>query len=204
MRLHKIYPEYSGRVKLRERPFPLEVQGGEPAPRDILEQEWWLAALQEPEAKFQAFQGDWPSTTIPAFQAAWCISQIAPEAVHDFDLRLRRAFFGESRNIGKRETMLELARKADIDFAEFTRLFDSDESRAAVLAEGELGKKSFGVRGTPTVMLEDGTRLRHPIAFPHLRQRKIVSVDRLPCHADGCLDGTRALFEEALKHGSAA
>ena len=47
MRLHKLYRDYIGRVNFRERPFPLEIDGGEAAPRDILEQEWWLAAIQE-------------------------------------------------------------------------------------------------------------------------------------------------------------
>ncbi len=203
MRLHKIYPEYKGRVILRERAFPLEVYGGEPAPRDILEQEWWLAALQEPEAQFNRFHGDdWPATTLPAFQAVWCVSQMEPEQALEFDLRVRRAFFAEGRNIGKRETMLDLAGEAHLDVPTFARLLDSDEGRQAVLAEGKLGKEHFGVRGTPTVMLGDGTRLRHPIAFPHLRARKIVSVDRLPCHSEGCLEATRSLFEQALKSSS--
>ncbi len=203
MRLEKIYPEYLGRVVLRQRAFPLEIFGGEAPPRDILEQEWWLAAIQEPNAPFKPFQGEWPATTLPAFQAAWCVSQIAPGQVHDFDLRIRRAFFAESRNIGARETMLELAGEAGIDTAAFTRLYDSDETRDAVIAEGKLGKERFGVRGTPTLMLADGTRLRHPMAFPHLRGRKIASVDPLPCHGEGCLDATRRLFDEALKHGPA-
>ncbi len=199
MRLHKIYPEYQGRVTLRERPFPLEIYGGEAAPRDILEQEWWLAAIQEPEAQFAPFQGDdWPATTLPAFQAVWCISRLVPDLIHDFDLRVRRAFFAEGRNIGKREILLDLASEAKLDITAFIRLFDSEESRASVLEEGKLGTEHFGVRGTPTVMLGDGTRLRHPIAFPHLRGRKIVSVDRLPCHSEGCLDAIRALFERAI------
>ncbi len=202
MRLHKIYPEFEGRVNLRARAFPLEVYGGEAAPRDILEQEWWLAALQEPDAQFNRFKSeDWPGTTLPAFKAVWCVSRMAPLKVHDFDLRVRRAFFAEGRNIGKRETMLDLAGEAQLDIAAFTGLFDSDESASSVLAEGRLGKERYGVRGTPTVMLPDGTRLRHPIAFPHLRDRRIVSVDRLTCHADGCLDATRALFEQALNRG---
>jgi len=45
VRLHHVLPEYQGRVRLRVRPFPLEVMGGEAAPRAILEQEWWLAAI---------------------------------------------------------------------------------------------------------------------------------------------------------------
>ena len=46
VRLNQILPEYQARMWLRLRPFPLEVVDGEAAPRDILAQEWWLAALQ--------------------------------------------------------------------------------------------------------------------------------------------------------------
>lgn len=187
-------------MTLRTRPFPLEVYGGEAAPRDILEQEWWLAAIQEPEAEFSRFAGDdWPSTTLPAFQAAWAVSRIEPRRVHDFDLRIRRAFFAQGRNIGKRETMLDLASEAGLDLTVFARLMDSDESRTSVLAEARIGKEQFHVRGTPTLMLPNGRRLRHPMAFPRLRERRIVSVDRLPCYGQDCLDATRDLLEQALK-----
>jgi hypothetical protein len=55
------------------------------------------------------------------------------------------------------------------------------------------------VRGTPTLMLADGTRLRLPIAFPIIRNRRIVAVRPLPCIGAGCLDATRALFARALE-----
>ena len=112
VRLHAIRPEYEGQVRLRIRPFPLEVLGGEAAPRDILEQEWWLAAQQEPAAAFAPYTGQtWPTTTLPAFEAAWCMSRLDPAAIYDFDLRVRRAFFGESRDISQRDVLLDLATK---------------------------------------------------------------------------------------------
>ncbi len=125
-----------------------------------------------------------------------------PSQTHDFDLRVRHAFFAEGRNIGKRDTMLELAREASLDLSRFVQLFDSDESQAFVLAEAKLGKERFRVRGTPTIMLSNGTRLRLAMAFPHMRGRKIVAVDHLPCHGEGCLEATRILFEQALKRAA--
>ena len=82
----------------------------------------------------------------------------------------------------------------------FTRLFNSDEARTAVLEEGRLGKEIYKVRGTPTVMLADGKKLRHPLAYPNIKNGKILSVGKLPCCGEGCYDATRALFEQALKH----
>ncbi len=199
VRLHKIAPEYEGRARLVEKAFPLEVYGGGGPPRAILEQEIWLAALQEPDATFKSFSDDnFPTTTLPAFDAAWCARQQGEQIGRDFDLRIRRAFFAERRNIGKREVMLELAREANLDMDHFTRLFNSDEPRAAVLAEGKLGKEQFGVRGTPTVMLSDGKKMRHKIAYPNFDGDKVVSVGKLPCCGEGCDDATRELFEKAL------
>ena len=198
MRLQKIVPEYAGRVRLVEKAFPLEVYGGGPPNRVELELEIWLAALQEPAAVFKPFGDDWPTTTLPAFDAAWCAFQQGESIGRDFDLRIRRAFFAEGLNIGKREVMLDLARKANLDMDHFTRLFNSDEPRTAVLEEGRLGKEKYGVRGTPTIMLSDGTKLRHKMSYPNIKDGRIISVGKLPCCGEGCYEATRELFEKAL------
>lgn len=198
MRLHEVLPEYEGRVRLVTRAFPLEVYGGGPPDREELELEMWLAALQEPKAVFKPFGKDWPVTTLPAFEAAWCAFQQGEAIGREFDLRIRRAFFAEARNIGQRGVMLELAREAGLDMEHFTRHFESGEARAAVLEEGKLGKEKFGVRGTPTVMLGDGTKLRHPMAYANIQDGRILSVGKLPCCGEGCYEATREMFEKAL------
>lgn len=203
MRLHKIAPEYQGRIRLVERAYPLEVYGGGPPDRQIMEAEIWLAALQEPDAVFKPLSEDWPTTTLPAFDAAWSAAQQGEQIGRDFDLRIRQAFFAEGRNIGKPEVLLELAREAGLDLAHFTRSINSGAARAAVLAEGKLGKEQFNVRGTPTLMVSDGTKLRHPIAYPRLQGSKIISIGRLPCSGEGCYTATRALFDAALEHSIA-
>jgi predicted DsbA family dithiol-disulfide isomerase len=201
VRLHRVIPEYEGRVRVRNRPFPREVAGSGPAPRDILEQEWWLAAIQEPAADFARYDGnDWPATTLPAFEAAWCAFRQGEDVGHDYDLRVRRAFFAEGRNIGRPQVLLEVAEEAGLDVRHFERAFKSSEAREAVLEECRSGKERYRVRGTPTMMLSDGTRLRHPITFPTIKERKVVGIKPLPCCGEGCLDATRALFEEALRH----
>lgn len=196
-----IMPEYQGRVRFRERAFPLEIYGGGPPDRKVLELEIWLAALQEPEADFKPFNDDFPTTTLPAFEGAWCAYQQDGTTGRDFDLRLRRAFFSEGRNIGRREVIFDLAREAGLDMDHFTRKFESDQPRIAILEEGRLGKEKYKVRGTPTIMLADGKKLRHPIAYPHIENGKIRSVGKLPCYGEGCYEATRAMFEQALKQG---
>lgn len=199
VRMHDVASEYRDRVKFKIRAFPLEVYGSGPAPRDILEQEWWLAALQEPAAPFAPYRGDdFPTTTLPAFEAVWCAQLQDEDLAFDLDLRIRRAFFAESRNIGRRDVITELAAEVGLDMLSFTRRFESGEAREAVLEEGRIGKEQFHVRSTPTVMLADGTRLDLPIAPLEMRNRKIVSVGPLPCYGESCRAATRDLFEQAL------
>ena len=199
VRLEKIALEYLGRARLAVRAFPLEVYGGGPPNKHELDQEWWLAALQEPEALFRPYQNaDWPATTLPAFEAVWCARQQDETAARSLDLRIRRAFFAESVNIGRREIYGELAREVGLELPAFQRLFESSRPREAVLEEGRVGQQQFHVRSTPTLMLSSGKRLRQPIAYPHSENDQIASVDPLPCAGEGCYQATRALFDQAI------
>ena len=162
-------PGLQGCATLRIRPFPLELIDGESAPRDILDQEWWLAASQEPSATFAPYRGDdWPTTTLPAFEAAWCAARQGETALVTYDLRVRQAFFAEGRNIGRRDVLQEIARETGLDRERFEHDFNSGKARPAVVEEARLGRERYQVRGTPILMLADGTKIRHPIAYPHM------------------------------------
>jgi predicted DsbA family dithiol-disulfide isomerase len=200
VRLHAIMPELQGRATLRIRPFPLELIDGESAPRDILEQEWWLAAIQEPAAAFAPHSGDdWPTTTLPAFEAAWCAARQGEEALATYDLRVRQAFFSEGRNIGKWDVLREIAAETGLDRQRFDQDLAAGQARSAVVEEARLGRERYRVQGTPTLMLADGTKLRHPIAYPQMEERKVVGVAALPCCGEGCLEATRAVLEQAVQ-----
>lgn len=198
-RLRAVTPALQGRATLRLRAFPLELIDGHSAPRDVLAQEWWLAALQEPLADFAHHTGeDWPTTTLPAFEAAWCADRQGEEIAADFDMRVRRAFFAEGRNIGRRDVMMEIAREAGLDLPRFERDFHGEEARAAVLEEARLGREQYRVRGTPTLMLESGQKLRHLLSYPAMEDDIVTGVKPLPCCGDGCLEATRTMIEQAL------
>ena len=193
-------PEFRGRATLRIRPFPLELIDGESAPRDILEQEWWLAAIQEPAAAFAPYRGDdWPTTTMPAFEAVWCAAHQGEEALATYDLRVRHAFFAQGRNIGRWDVLREIAEEAGLDRQQFDRDIAGGEARTAVVEDARLGRERYRVRGTPTLMLADGTKLRHPIACPRMEERKVVGVAALPCCGEDCLEATRGVIEHAVQ-----
>jgi hypothetical protein len=67
-----------------------------------------------------------------------------------------------------------------------------------VRTEAALGRERYGVRGTPTLTLADGTHLKLPIAFPRLENRRVVCISKLPCVGTGCDGAIRAFFERAL------
>ena len=199
VRLRAVMPALAGRATLRIRPYPLELIDGYAAPRDVLAQEWWLAAIQEPLAAFAPHSGDdWPTTTMPAFEAAWCAARQGEEAFADFDLRVRRAFFAEGRNIGRPEVLREIAEETGLDLARFERDFTSGEARPAIVEEARLGREEYRVRGTPTLMLETGKKLRHPLSYPRMEEDKVIGVAPLPCCGEACLEATRTMIEEAL------
>jgi len=195
--------EYEGRVRVRTRAFPLQLVGAAVAPRALLAEEWWLAAVQEPAAEFSAFTGDdWPTDTLPAFIAVHAVADQDERLAHSLDFRVRRAFFAESRNIGKPDVLLDLVRDVGGDVDHVTHALANDAVREAVEQEARLGRERYGVRGTPTLMLEDGTRLDMPMATPRIARGRIVAVHEQTCLGDACRAATRALFERALQHSS--
>ncbi len=199
MRLQEIRPEFEQRLKIRTRPFPLELNGGEPPPRDILEQEWWLAALQEPAALFAPYPAEgWPTTTVPAFEAAWCANWQGEALADRFDLAIRRAFFAQGRNIGERSVLLEIAGEVGLDTGALEHIWDSGEAHSRIVEESTLGRERFGVRGTPTAMRLDGTRVQLPIAFPRMKNRRVVGIRPLPCYGAECRQAMREVLESAL------
>ena len=106
------------------------------------------------------------------------------------------------RNIGRRDVLLELAQAVGLDVQRVTGELDSGRPRQAVLDEARLGQERYRVRGTPTLMLADGTKLRHPIAFARMREERVIGVTPLPCHGQECLQATRDLFERSLEQGA--
>lgn len=159
-----------------------------------------MAAVQEPAAEFRAFTGDdWPTTTLPAFIAVRAVSVEDDRLAHELDLRVRHAFFAESQNIGRPDVLIELVRELGGDVASVKRAFEGDTVRKEIEREFNIARSEFGVRGTPTLMLQDGSRLEMPMATPRVAGGRIVGVRELTCVGESCRAATRALFEQALQ-----
>lgn len=199
MRLNAILPEYNDRVRLVHMAYPLELINGHGPPREVLEQEWWLAAIQEPRATFKPFSGNqFPTTTLPAFDAVKAAERQGGEVGQRYDLRVRQAFFRDSLDIGNAGVLRDLAGEVGLDLTRFDRDLASGDLRPQVVEEQRAGREEFGVRGTPTLVLPDKTRARLPIGYPRWQDRRVVGVTPLPCSGDGCLDKMREIVEGAV------
>ncbi|WUS95061.1 DsbA family protein [Kribbella sp. NBC_00709] len=75
---------------------------------------------------------------------------------------LRRAFWFDSRPIGHRQVILEVAADVDsVDAAALTAALDDGRARSAVMADHTIAVTDV-VQGSPHLFLPDGTSVHNP------------------------------------------
>jgi hypothetical protein len=129
-------------------------------PKDILDQEVELIQSIEPGLEIRRWakrDWEWPVTILPAFEAVKCAEAHGDEQVWEYQWRVRQAFFRDSACISLRHVLLDLANGFDI-----TDDFDSGRFRQKVMQEGEEGWHQLKVRGSPTLVLPDGSLSSYP------------------------------------------
>lgn len=169
-RLHRMRAELGleDRVVLDHRAFPLEVFNDQPTPKNILDVEIPVAGALEPEARWQTWQApvwQWPVTSLPAMEAVQAAKSVCSLQASDrLDRALRVAFFGESRCISMRHVILDVAGSVlGRDEADALReALDSGAARSGLLDQCETARTSSEVKGSPTVVLPDGTAVHNP------------------------------------------
>lgn len=136
---------------------------------------------------------------MPAFSAVRCAALQGDEAASRYQLRAREAFFAESRCISLRHVLVELAEECGLDVPRFEDDIDAGREHAAVVAETVEGWRTLAVRGSPTLVLPDGTQHFAP-AMPHLvwaRGHRIRDVQPADCPTGDCLDVLRGILDSA-------
>jgi predicted DsbA family dithiol-disulfide isomerase len=114
----------------------------------------WLRPAAEPDAPvFNPWASDEgpPSHSIPAHAAARVAASFDGAAFRRVHDRLLRAYFTESRDITRPETLAELWRECGLPAAALERAF-MPETHAAVVAEHQEAL-AHGVTGVPAVMM---------------------------------------------------
>lgn len=152
-------------VFLEVRPFPLELFNERPTPKRVLDAEIPLVGALAPEAGWQIWQRElfeYPVTTLPALEAVEAAKDQGREAAEELDVSLRRAFFGQSRNISMRHEILDIARGCrGVAADELARALDDGRSRRRLMDSFE-DAQNASVKGSPHFFLPDGTDLHNP------------------------------------------
>jgi hypothetical protein len=156
-RLRQLRPEG---VRLEWASLPIEVVNRRGTPKDILDQEVELIQSIEPRLEIRRWakrDWEWPVTILPAFEAVKCAEAQGDDQVWEYQWRVRQAFFRDSACISLRHVLLDLAHGFDI-----TDDFDSGRFRQKVMQEGDAGWHQLKVRGSPTLVLPDGSLHAYP------------------------------------------
>jgi putative protein-disulfide isomerase len=107
-----------------------------------------------------AFEGAMPGgfvyDTEPPSRAVIAVGEINAAAVFPYFKSVQEAFYARGRNVVQADTLTELAQQHNIESAAFLDRFHSDETRQKTRTHFEITRRS-GVRGFPTVLLQDGT-----------------------------------------------
>jgi predicted DsbA family dithiol-disulfide isomerase len=94
----------------------------------------------------------YPSSSLPALEAAKWVQRRHPEQFESFDLALFEAFFQRTEDISDPRVLARLAAEQGLDPAELTTSLDRQEYRVEVFREYEDGLRR-GVSSIPTVII---------------------------------------------------
>jgi predicted DsbA family dithiol-disulfide isomerase len=164
VRLQRLQQEMGGRLSIDWKAFPLR-----PVPdpsvtfKGTYREEAWkrCAAMAEPDGVVFTMWGrdDYPTSSLPALEAAKCVALQGEEAFRRLHLRLYEAFFTRGKNIAVAEEVVEVVRESGADMRRFLADYESGKARDWVLGDYEEAVAREGVRGIPTIIGDGGQRL---------------------------------------------
>jgi predicted DsbA family dithiol-disulfide isomerase len=154
-----------GRVLFDMRAFALELVNERPTPKTTLDAEIPVTGALEPDAGWQMWQRpdhEYAVTTLPALEAVYAAKEQGPEVAEALDRALRRAFFGESRNVSMRHEILAVAGAVPgLDREALAAALDDGRARGALMAD-RARAESDAVAGSPHVFLPNGEDVHNP------------------------------------------
>jgi predicted DsbA family dithiol-disulfide isomerase len=163
-RLRTARDELGLAVQLDHHTFALERFNG-PHSRPGTDSEAVALGQIAPELGFRLWsKPDWtyPSTVLLAAEAVHAAKAQGLQASEDLDAALRRAFWLDSRPIGHRNTILDVAAEvATLDTAELAAALDDGRARSA-LTDDHLVAVTDAVQGSPHLFLPDGSSIHNP------------------------------------------
>lgn len=157
MRLRRLKEQYAERIKIEWRGFPLapfEKQNRRVYP--YAAEGWQAMAGLEEGAEFTEWAlPTYPTSSMPALEAARCAQRQGEAAALRFHLATMRAFFAHSRDISQWEELLALAREAELDMERFTADYQERSQRAIVQADFSEARHRYGITGIPAMVIDE-------------------------------------------------
>ena len=176
MRLRQLRAELGNGLTFRWRAFPLRPV---PEPNVTFKGTYREAAwarcrdmASDTGVSFRMWERpDFPTSSMPALEAAKCVAfqgAAAFEAVH---LRLYRAFFEEGVNIGVPDEVADVVRAVpEVDMSRFLTDYQAGKGRQLVIDDYERAVSEHGVRAIPTVVLPGGRRIVGAVPLAEYRR----------------------------------
>jgi predicted DsbA family dithiol-disulfide isomerase len=159
-----------GAVTLDHRAFPLELLNSRPTPRAIVDAEVPVVGAIAVDFGFSVFTGNpaaYPATVLLALEAVQAAKEQSLAASDRLDLALRRAIFAESRHVGMRHVVLEVAAKVpEVDAVALEGALDDGRGRRAVIDQWRAVPEE-NIQGSPHLFLPDGTDVHNPGVTMH-------------------------------------
>lgn len=151
-------------VQLDHHAFPLELFNG-PHQRPGTDSEAVGLGQIEPDAGFRLWTAaDWlyPNTVLLANEAVHAAKAQGLRQAEDLDRGLRKAFWLESRSIGHRQVILDIATEVGtVDVALLAQALDSGRHRTEVMADYAVAQTD-AVNGSPHLFTSDGYDVNNP------------------------------------------
>ncbi len=159
-----------GAVTLDHRAFPLELLNSRPTPKAILDAEVPVVGAIAADFGFSVWTADpaaFPSTVLLALEAVQAAKEQSLAASDRLDLALRRALFAESRHVGMRHVVLDVAaRVPEVDAVALEAALDDGRGRRAVIDQWRTVPEA-DIQGSPHVFLPDGSDVHNPGVTMH-------------------------------------
>jgi predicted DsbA family dithiol-disulfide isomerase len=153
-RLERLRAEWGDLVELEWKSFLLRPrpEPGRDLERFVRYTQSWLRPAAEPDAPvFRVWESTAgpPTHSVPAHLAAKAAAALGPEAFAALHPRLLRAYFEQSRDISRPETLRELWSEAALPEAGFAACFDPGLVERTLAEHNEA--VSLGISGVPAL-----------------------------------------------------
>lgn len=156
-----IHEKYAGRMKIALMLGGLRPGTTEPMTPESREEilHHWREVHRMTGQPF-AFESPMPAgfvyDTEPPSRAVMVIADINSDAVFPYFKSVQEAFYARAQNVTQPDILAGLAEHHSIERAEFLDRFNSDDIRKKTQTHFQIAHQS-GVRGFPTVVLQNGT-----------------------------------------------